>query len=69
MTKANNKTQPTGASVERYLAAIEDDERRRQCRAVCDLMAGVTRRPPRLWGTSIVGFATERTRCEAYSLR
>ena len=58
MTAAKNKTQPTDASVAEYLAAIEDPDRRRQCQAVCDLMADVTRRPPRLWGTSIVGFGT-----------
>ncbi len=56
MTKAKNKTQPTDASVSRYLAAIEDDDRRRQCQTVCDLMGEITRRPPKLWGTSIVGF-------------
>lgn len=58
MSKANNKTQPTDASVADYLAAIGDDDRRRQCQLVCDLMAEVTRRPPRLWGPSIVGFGT-----------
>ncbi len=65
MSKSKNKTQPTDASVENYLAAIEDDDRRRQCQAVCDLMADVTRRPPRLWGTAIVGFGTYHYKYES----
>ena len=31
---AENKTRPTDASVERYLAAIEDDARRTDCEAL-----------------------------------
>lgn len=58
MSAAKNKTQPTDASVTAYIAAIDDADRRRQCQSVCDLMADVTRRPPTLWGTSIVGFGT-----------
>lgn len=65
MSKAENKTQPTDASVADYIAAIDDADRRRQCQAVCDLMQAVTRRPPRLWGSSIVGFGTYHYRYDS----
>lgn len=51
-----NKTQETKASVPQYFAAIADTERRADCKAVAKLMTAVTKAPPRMWGTAIVGF-------------
>lgn len=53
---ATNKTQATDASVEAYLAAIEDPGRRQDCAALVKLMSKVTKAPPVMWGSSIVGF-------------
>jgi hypothetical protein len=50
------KTKPTEASVSSYLAAIEEEERRRDCEALVSLMERVTGCAPKMWGTSIVGF-------------
>lgn len=50
------KTKPTGASVASYLSAIEDDERRRDCKSLVALMKRITGCPPKMWGPSIVGF-------------
>jgi hypothetical protein len=55
---AENKTRPTGASVESYLSAIEDDTRRKDCEALTRLMSVATQQPPVMWGTSIVGFGS-----------
>ena len=55
---AENKTKETDASVEAYLAAIEDEVRRAECRALAKLMTKITKLPPRMWGTSIVGFGS-----------
>jgi hypothetical protein len=55
---AENKTQPTDASVASYLDAIIDDARRKDCRAIADLMQAVTRCPPVMWGAGIVGFGS-----------
>jgi Domain of unknown function (DU1801) len=55
---AENKTQPTAARVENYLAAIEDDARRADCEALVKLMRKVTKQPPVMWGTGIVGFGS-----------
>lgn len=59
---AENKTKETDASVEAYLAAIDDQARRKDCEALADLMAQATKQPPRMWGTSIVGFGRYRYR-------
>jgi len=52
---AENKTKATDASVESYLAAIDDESRRRDCEALANLMTKATKQPPKMWGTSIVG--------------
>jgi hypothetical protein len=53
---AEPKTGPTDASVDDFLAAIADDRRRTDARALCDLLAVKSGRSPRMWGPSIVGF-------------
>jgi hypothetical protein len=50
------KTQPTVQSVDRFLAAIDDETKRADSQAVCRLMAELTGEPPTMWGPSIVGF-------------
>ena len=50
------KTRPTESSVAGYLAAIEDESRRKDCRELAGLMGRVTGCKPKMWGTSIVGF-------------
>ena len=50
------KTQPTDASVEDFLAAVEPARRRDEGRIVCALMQEVTGETPVMWGPSIVGF-------------
>lgn len=50
------KTKETKTSFTTYLAGIEDPERRRDCRALAAMMKRATGCPPRVWGTSIVGF-------------
>jgi hypothetical protein len=57
-----NKTKATDASVEDYLAAIDDEARRKDCEALADLMAKATTQPPRMWGSSIVGFGSQHYR-------
>jgi hypothetical protein len=55
---AENKTKATDASVDAYMAAIADPGRRSDCEALAKLMAKVAGQPPKLWGTSIVGFGS-----------
>jgi len=62
---AENKTKETAASVDAYLAAIKDEERRKDCTALTKLMAKATKHPPRMWGSSIVGFGSYHYRYES----
>lgn len=55
---AELKTKPTGVSVKAYLDAIEDETRRKDCRAIAALMKRVTGCSPKMWGPSIVGFGS-----------
>ena len=57
---AELKTQRTGASVAAFLNAIEDPDRRRDCKALAKLMQKVTGAKPKMWGSSIVGFGDYR---------
>jgi hypothetical protein len=60
-----NKTKPTDASVEQYLAAIEDDLRRKDCETLVKIMAKATKQKPKMWGTAIVGFGTHNYKYES----
>ncbi|MGD8495049.1 MAG: DUF1801 domain-containing protein [Gemmatimonadales bacterium] len=62
---AENKTQPTDASVTAFLDAVEDETRRSDARRVLELMRDVTGEEPRMWGPSIVGFGDYHYRYES----
>ena len=55
---AEAKTKPTKASVQAFLAKVKDPAMRADCAAVATLMSDITKAPPVLWGTSIVGFGS-----------
>jgi hypothetical protein len=55
---ADNKTKPTGASVEGYIASRANEQQRDDCRELMALLRKITRKPPRMWGPSIVGFGS-----------
>lgn len=52
------KTKPTKVSAERHIAAIANEEHRKDARTLVALMRRVTRQEPRMWGPSIVGFGS-----------
>ncbi|NJD89507.1 MAG: DUF1801 domain-containing protein [Betaproteobacteria bacterium] len=55
---AEAKTRPTKASVAAFLAAVPDEQRRKDGQAVAKLLREVTGEKPVLWGSNIVGFGT-----------
>ena len=55
---AENKTVPTGLSVDDYINAIENPQRKEDCLAILELMKNLTGMEPKMWGTSIIGFGT-----------
>lgn len=56
MAKAVLKTQETEASVEDFLNAVENDERRSDAFRVLEMYKRVTGEQPKMWGPAIVGF-------------
>jgi hypothetical protein len=62
---AENKTKESAASVESYLSAIEDKARRKDCEALARLMAKAAKHPPKMWGSSIVGFGSYHYKYES----
>ena len=57
---ADNKTQPTGASVTAFLNAIEDKQQRADAKRVAAMMRKATGCRAKLWGKDIVGFGQYR---------
>lgn len=62
---AENKTKATEMSVDNYLADIADESRRKDCEALSRLMTKATKQPPKMWGTSIVGFGSYHYKYES----
>jgi hypothetical protein len=52
------KTKPTEVSVESHIAAIANEEQRKDAQSLVALMRKVTKQEPRMWGPSIVGFGS-----------
>jgi hypothetical protein len=55
---AENKTKPTGASVEGYIASRASAPQRADCKELMALLRRVTQEPTRMWGPSIVGYGS-----------
>ena len=60
MSKSEPKTVPTAASVADFIAAVSDEARRADCKALVKLMQQVTGEKECMWGSSIVGFGANR---------
>lgn len=52
------KTNPSGASVEDLLGAIDDTSRRADARMLLDIMRSVTGEEPVVWGEKMIGFGS-----------
>ena len=57
---AENKTKPTDASVEGYIASRANEQQHADCQELMALLEKITRQPPRMWGPSIVGYGFYR---------
>lgn len=57
---AENKTKPTDASVEDYIASRANEQQHSDCQELMALLEKITRQPPKMWGPSIVGYGLYR---------
>ena len=55
---AENKTQPTTASVTAFINAIEDPQQKKDARKVASMMRKATGKRAKMWGPSIVGYGS-----------
>ncbi len=55
---AELKTRVNDGDVATFIDAITDPLKRRDAQTVLAMMAKITRRPAKMWGTSIVGFGS-----------
>jgi hypothetical protein len=53
---AELKTKANKASVAQFINAIEDDQKRKDCKTLLSMMTKATKTKPVMWGSSIVGF-------------
>ena len=54
---AENKTKPTGAAVEDFLAGL-DAQKQADSKVLIEMMHGISGHEPAMWGPSIIGFDT-----------
>lgn len=55
---SGNKTIPNSSSVQDFLNAVQDQQKREDCYVLMDLMKKITGKDPVMWGPSIVGFGS-----------
>ena len=55
---AELKTKLNDASVKDFIDNVENDQTRHDCYRIVEMMQKATEAPPKMWGTSIVGFGT-----------
>jgi hypothetical protein len=53
---AELKTKKTQASVPQFISAIEDDQKRKDTKALVSMMTKATKSKPVMWGPAIIGF-------------
>jgi hypothetical protein len=62
---AELKTKQTDESVTKFLNAVEDERKRKDCFEIVEIMRQVTGMPPKMWGTSIIGFGSYHYKYES----
>lgn len=62
---AENKTQPTDASVTAFIDAVEPAVRREDARILLEMFERITGEPAKMWGPSIIGFGSYHYRYDS----
>ncbi|MBM4113032.1 MAG: DUF1801 domain-containing protein [Phycisphaerae bacterium] len=57
---AEGKTTFTGASIADYIASRANEQQRKDCKQLMAMFRRITRKPPKMWGPSIVGYDSYR---------
>ncbi len=62
---AEIETRETTASVEDFLNAIKEEEKRKDSFTILKMMQKATKEKPKLWGSSLIGFGNKRYKSPA----
>lgn len=54
------KTKENDASVEAFINTIADEQKRKDCLVILQLMEKATKEKPKMWGNAIIGFGNVR---------
>ena len=55
---AEIKTKPTAVSVKDFIAAVPDEQKRKDSKVLVDMMSKITKEKPKMWGPTIIGFGS-----------
>ena len=53
---AEVKTKQNEASVDGFIAAVPDEQKRKDSQVILKMMEKITKEKPKMWGSSIIGF-------------
>lgn len=59
MAKAELKTRPTEADVEKFLSGVTDEQQKTDAFRVLEILKKITGEQPKMWGPAIVGFGSQ----------
>jgi hypothetical protein len=62
---AELKTKQTDESVTKFLNAVADETKRKDCYEIIEMMKQVTGFQPKMWGTAIIGFGSYHYKYES----
>ena len=62
---SGNKTVPTKASVEAFIEAVPQEEKRNDCFKLLEVMQSITGEAPVMWGPGIIGFGSYHYRYDS----
>ena len=57
---AEIKTKETDASVDDFINTVADEQKRKDCFSLLNLMQKATKEKPKMWGASLIGFGNKR---------
>ncbi|HEY0354714.1 MAG TPA: DUF1801 domain-containing protein [Flavisolibacter sp.] len=62
---AEIKTKPTTSSVDSFIDNIPEEQKRKDCQVIRQLMEKASKEKPRMWGSSMIGFGEKRYKSPA----
>ncbi|MEQ9216677.1 MAG: DUF1801 domain-containing protein [Cyclobacteriaceae bacterium] len=62
---ATNKTLPNDSNVNAFIESVDEDKKRVDSFKLMEIMQEITREPPKMWGSSIVGFGNYHYKYES----